>query len=68
MIKNFKLGNIQTVISEDLKKVVNNIPREVKESDLEDKKDFSDLPVFIIDIDNTRDFEDTINIKETKRR
>ena len=68
MIKNFKLGNIQTVISEDLKKVVNNIHREVKESDLEDKKDFSDLPVFIIDIDNTRDFEDTINIKETKRR
>ena len=42
----------------------NSLPDDVKEEDLKNRKDFTDLDIFTIDGDDTKDIDDAIHIKK----
>ena len=49
---------------EEVLEEVKDIPNEVYESDLKGRKDFTDLDIFTIDGDDTKDIDDAIHIKK----
>ncbi|MBQ6323228.1 MAG: ribonuclease R [Bacilli bacterium] len=56
--------NINVDFPEDVKREVSEMPMEVRESDLRDRKDLRDQVIFTIDGDDTKDIDDAISIKK----
>ena len=58
----YKYG-INDSFSEDVMKELENIPNEVLDSDLKDRKDLRDEVIFTIDDKTTKDIDDAVSIK-----
>ena len=56
--------NINVDFPDDVKEEVKNIPMEVKESDLKNRRDLRDMCIFTIDGDDTKDIDDAISIEK----
>jgi len=51
---------------EEVKKEANNFSEHVSEEDIQSREDWRDRPVFTIDPDDARDFDDAILVEKTK--
>ncbi len=56
--------NINVDFPDDVKEEVKNMPMEVRESDLINRRDLRDWEIFTIDGDDTKDIDDAISIKK----
>ncbi|MBR6136833.1 MAG: ribonuclease R [Bacilli bacterium] len=55
--------NINTDYSEDVKREVRQLPMEVSEEEMKDRRDLREEVIFTIDGDDTKDIDDAISIK-----
>ena len=55
--------NINTEFSEDVKREVRQLPMEVSEDEMKDRRDLREEVIFTIDGDDTKDIDDAISIK-----
>ena len=58
--------NINIDFPEEVKQEVANMPMEVRDMDLRDRRDLRDEVIFTIDGDDTKDIDDAISIKKMK--
>ena len=56
--------NINTEFPDDVKEQVKEMPMEVLEEELKDRRDLRDIEIFTIDGDDTKDIDDAISIKK----
>lgn len=56
--------NINVDFPDDVKEEVKNMPMEVRDSDLINRRDLRDWEIFTIDGDDTKDIDDAISIKK----
>ena len=56
--------SINTEFPEDVREEVKNMPMEVRDIDMRDRRDLRDQVIFTIDGDDTKDIDDAISIKK----